>query len=139
MDRQQLARMIDHTILKAEATEADIRQVVAEAVEHRFASVCVNPRWAELVARLLEEAGAADEMQTDRPVATCACVGFPLGANRTTVKALEASSCVKDGRRRSTWSSPSPRCWRTILTTPTTMSTKWCARPARCRGIPSSR
>lgn len=92
-----LARVIDHTILKAEATEAQVRQMVAEAVEYRFASVCVNPRHALLVARLLEEAQVADETQTDRPVLTCACVGFPLGANTTLTKTIEAGSCVKDG------------------------------------------
>jgi len=97
MDRQQIARMIDHTILKAEATEADVRKIVAEAIEHRFASVCINPRWVDLVSRLLEEARVADATQTDRPVATCACVGFPLGANKSTLKAIEASSCAKDG------------------------------------------
>ena len=46
----ELARVIDHTLLKAEATEGEIRKVVAEAVAHRFASVCVNGRWAGLVS-----------------------------------------------------------------------------------------
>lgn len=91
----QLARMIDHTILKAEATEGDVRKVVAEAIAHRFASVCVNPRWANLVSDLIHAAKADDP--ADRPVATCAVVGFPLGANRTITKAIEAASCVKDG------------------------------------------
>jgi deoxyribose-phosphate aldolase len=90
-----LARKIDHTILKAEATEAEVRKVVAEALEHRFASVCINPRWLPLVRGLLAEA------QPDVPLAdavlACACVGFPLGANRTMIKAIEASSCAKDG------------------------------------------
>jgi deoxyribose-phosphate aldolase len=93
---QQVARLIDHTILKAEATETDIRKIVAEAVEHRFASVCVNPRWASLVSRLLHEAGV-EEGKTEKFVRTCACVGFPLGANRSSTKAIEAASCVKDG------------------------------------------
>jgi deoxyribose-phosphate aldolase len=97
MNARQLARTIDHTILKAEATEAQVRQVVAEAIEHRFAGVCVNPRYVKLVARLIEDARLADETQTDAPVLTCACVGFPLGANATLTKAIEASSCVKDG------------------------------------------
>ena len=91
----ELARMIDHTILKAEATEAEVRKIVAEAAAHRFASVCVNPRWASLVSELLHAAKVDDP--ADRPVATCACVGFPLGANRTSTKAIEAASCVKDG------------------------------------------
>ena len=97
MDRHQLARMIDHTILKAEATEAEVRKIVEEAIEHRFASVCVNGRWVNLVSDLLHQAGVGDPSKTDKPVLTCAVVGFPLGANRSTIKAIEASSCVKDG------------------------------------------
>src|ERR1041385_5724687 len=68
------ARFIDHTLLKPEATEGDIRQLVREAVEHRFAGVCVNGRWVNLVSELLHEA-KADE--GEYPVATCAVVGFP--------------------------------------------------------------
>ena len=97
MDSRKLARMIDHTILKAEATEAEVRKVVAEAVEHRFASVCVNGRWVGLVSDLLQQAGVGDPGKTDEPVLTCAVVGFPLGANRSTIKAIEAGSCVKEG------------------------------------------
>jgi deoxyribose-phosphate aldolase len=97
MDRNQLARMIDHTILKAEATEAEVRKIVEEAIEHRFASVCVNGRWVNFVSDLLHQAGVGDASKTDKPVLTCAVVGFPLGANRSTIKAIEASSCVKDG------------------------------------------
>ncbi len=103
MNRTQLARMIDHTILKAEATEAEVRKVVAEAIEHRFASVCVNGRWVGLVSELLNEAGVGDPGKTDRAVLTCAVVGFPLGANKSTIKAIEASSCVKEARRKLTW------------------------------------
>jgi deoxyribose-phosphate aldolase len=89
--------MIDHTILKAEATEAEVRKVVEEAVANRFASVCVNGRWVSFVSDLLHQAGVGDPGKTDMPVLTCAVVGFPLGANRSTIKAIEASSCVKDG------------------------------------------
>jgi deoxyribose-phosphate aldolase len=92
-----LARRIDHTILKAEATEAEVRKIVQEALEHRFASVCVNGRWVDLVSDLLEQAGIGDPQKSDNPVLTCAVVGFPLGAMRSTIKAIEASSCVKDG------------------------------------------
>ncbi len=91
MNRAQLARMIDHTILKAEASEAEVRKIAAEALTHRFASVCVNGRWVKLVKELLAES------TDDRPVLTCAVVGFPLGASRSTIKAIEASTCVKDG------------------------------------------
>ena len=54
---QDLARPIDHTILKAEATEGEVRRVVEEAVRFRFASVCVNGRWVRRVAEMLAEAG----------------------------------------------------------------------------------
>ena len=97
MDRAQLAGMIDHTILKAEATEAEVRKVVQEAIEHRFASVCVNGRWVNLVSDLLHQAGVGDPEKTERAVKTCAVVGFPLGAMRSTMKGMEATSCVKDG------------------------------------------
>lgn len=93
---QQVARHIDHTILKAEATEAEVRKVVAEAVQHRFASVCVNGRWANLVSDLLAQAGVGD-LRQENAVATCVCVGFPLGAGKSTAKAIEASMAVKDG------------------------------------------
>jgi deoxyribose-phosphate aldolase len=92
-----LARIIDHTILKAEASEAEVRKVVEEAITHRFASVCVNGRWVNLVSDLLHQANVGDPSKTDQPVLTCAVVGFPLGANKSTIKAIEASSCVKDG------------------------------------------
>jgi deoxyribose-phosphate aldolase len=112
MDRQHLARMIDHTILKAEATEAEVRKVVAEAIEQRFASVCVNGRWVSLVSDLLHEAGVGDPSKTDRPVLTCAVVGFPLGANRSTIKAIEASSCVKDGAQEIDMVISLPDVWK---------------------------
>jgi deoxyribose-phosphate aldolase len=93
---QDLARAIDHTILKAEASEAEVRKIVAEAVEHRFASVCVNSRWVKLVAELLHGAGADEG---ERAVKTCAVVGFPLGAMKSSVKVMEAIAAVKDGAR----------------------------------------
>ncbi len=96
MDRLALARTIDHTILKPEATEQQVRRIVDEAVRFRFASVCVNPRWVHLVSELLHAAGA-DDPASKSPVACCGCIGFPLGANLTTIKAIEASSAVKDG------------------------------------------
>ncbi|MCL2640768.1 MAG: deoxyribose-phosphate aldolase, partial [Phycisphaerales bacterium] len=97
MNRTTLARMIDHTILKADATEAEVRRVVQDAIDHRFASVCVNGRWAKLVSDLLHQAGANDPKKTDAPVLTCVVVGFPLGANRSDIKALEAAAAAKDG------------------------------------------
>jgi deoxyribose-phosphate aldolase len=89
-----LARFIDHTLLKAEATEGEIRRVVEEAIKYRFAGVCVNGRWVRLVAELLRAAGAD---RGERAVATAAVVGFPLGAGKSSVKAMEAVAAVKDG------------------------------------------
>src|SRR5579884_3859941 len=97
MPAAQLARMIDHTLLKPEASEAEIRRIVQEAIEHRFVSVCVNGRWASLVSDLLAVAGVNDPEKADEPVRTCVVVGFPLGANRSVLKAIEASTAVKDG------------------------------------------
>jgi deoxyribose-phosphate aldolase len=84
---EQLAAMIDHTLLKPEATAAQIEQVCAEAVEYGFASVCVNTAYMPLVARLL--AGTT--------VKPCATVGFPLGAMYPEVKAREAEVAISKG------------------------------------------
>lgn len=84
-----LASLLDHTLLRAEATAVQVDAIVAEAIEHGFASVCVNPRYVARVRERLDAAGAA--------VRTCAVVGFPLGANSATVKGIEAVSCLKAG------------------------------------------
>jgi deoxyribose-phosphate aldolase len=84
-----LAARIDHTILKAEALRPEVHQVVAEATEHGFASVCVNGCFVADVATALRGG----------PVKVCGVAGFPLGAMKTAVKAIEASSLVKDGAR----------------------------------------
>lgn len=84
-----LAATIDHTLLRPDATRAEIEKLCAEAKEHRFASVCVNPYWIGLVAKLLEGTG----------VAPCCVVGFPLGALPAAVKAAEAKACVALGAR----------------------------------------
>ena len=67
----RLARMIDHTLLKAEITEDQIRELCREAAAYCFASVCINPTWVELSARLLRRSG----------VKVCTVIGFPLGAD----------------------------------------------------------
>ncbi len=85
--REELARYIDHTLLKPEATPADVERVAREAITHGFRSVCVNSSYVELVARILATS----------PVATCAVVGFPLGACLTPVKAEEAALAVEKG------------------------------------------
>jgi len=86
-NKSELAGMIDHTLLKPEATEEQIVQLCAEAKEHHFASVCVNPVWAALCA---QELHGSDVM-------VCSVVGFPLGANTTRMKSQEAAGAVADG------------------------------------------
>lgn len=82
-----LARLIDHTVLKPETSEADIRTLCAEAREHCFASVCVSPAWVPL---------AAEELQGASSV-VCTVVGFPHGAQRTPVKVFETEVAIRDG------------------------------------------
>jgi deoxyribose-phosphate aldolase len=82
-----IAALIDHTLLKPEATGADIRKVCAEAREYGFAAVCVNPYWVRLVAG--ELAGSR--------VKVCAVVGFPLGANSTEIKVAETAGVIRAG------------------------------------------
>jgi deoxyribose-phosphate aldolase len=84
-----VAGLIDHTLLKPEATRADIERLCGEAVEFRFATVCVNPTWVALTARLLR----------DSPVAVCSVVGFPLGATTSDVKHYEMRRAIFDGAR----------------------------------------
>lgn len=84
-----LAAMIDHTLLKPQATEDQFRQLCAEAMEFGFATVCVNPAWVPLCASLL--AGS--------PVKVCTVIGFPLGATLTDVKVFESRQCVALGAR----------------------------------------
>lgn len=83
----ELVSYIDHTLLKPEATESQIRALCAEARQWRFASVCVNPRWA---------ATAAEELRGSR-VKVCTVIGFPLGASVSAVKEFEARRAVADG------------------------------------------
>ena len=82
-----LARMIDHTALKPETTEEEVRQLCAEARQYCFASVCVNPCYVGLAAEELR--GTA--------VAVCTVIGFPLGATLSGVKAAEAEQTIREG------------------------------------------
>jgi deoxyribose-phosphate aldolase len=82
-----IARLIDHTILKPEATRAEVSKVCAEARQYEFASVCVNPFWVPLVAGELKGS----------PVKVCTVVGFPLGATSTEAKAAEAELTIGAG------------------------------------------
>jgi deoxyribose-phosphate aldolase len=82
-----VASMIDHTLLKPDATRTDIETLCREAAQYAFASVCVNPTWVALCARLL--AGT--------PVKVCSVVGFPLGATTADVKHYETRRAIFDG------------------------------------------
>lgn len=82
-----IAAFIDHTLLKPEASEAEILKVCAEAAEYQFKSVCVNPIWVKTVKNALRGSG----------VLTCSVIGFPLGATPTDVKVFEARGAVLDG------------------------------------------
>lgn len=83
------AGLIDHTLLKPEATEDDIIKLCDEAARFGFASVCVNPSWVKKAAELLN--------RTSVPV--CTVIGFPLGAAVSDVKAFEARRAIFDGAR----------------------------------------
>lgn len=87
MDTKKLAGMIDHTLLKADATPEAVRRLCAEARQWRFASVCVNGSYVELAARELAGSG----------VKVCTVVGFPLGAASSAAKAAEARDAVERG------------------------------------------
>lgn len=87
MKKNEIAAMIDHTLLKAFATPAQIEQLCKEAAEYHFASVCVNPAYVALAARLLKGTG----------VKVCTVIGFPLGANTSAVKAFEARDAIANG------------------------------------------
>lgn len=80
-------KLIDHTLLKATATTADIEKLCEEAVKYGFKSVCVNPCF---VAK-------AKEFVKDSDVLVCTVIGFPLGANATSVKVFETRKAVEDG------------------------------------------
>ena len=82
-----LARYLDHTLLKPEATPAQIAQLCAEARDHGFAAVCINPVNVAQAAQLLR----------DTPVAVCTVIGFPLGATLPEVKAYEAQQALDQG------------------------------------------
>jgi deoxyribose-phosphate aldolase len=84
-----LARYIDHTLLKANSTEEQIRNLCAEARDYNFRSVCINPTWVKLAAELLRGS----------EVLTCTVVGFPLGANEPAIKAMEARRAIRNGAR----------------------------------------
>lgn len=87
MPAAQIARYIDHTLLKPEATPADIAKLCNEAREYRFAAVCVNPTFVKQCAQALQGSG----------VAIASVVGFPLGANTTESKVSETRQAISEG------------------------------------------
>jgi deoxyribose-phosphate aldolase len=87
MTPTELARRIDHTILKPEASAPEVHKVVTEAMRYQFASVCVAPAWVAKVAAMLKGSG----------VPCCTVIGFPHGTAKPTVKAIESTSAIKEG------------------------------------------
>jgi deoxyribose-phosphate aldolase len=83
----EIAKTIDHTLLKPDATEDMIKQLCFEAKENQFATVCVNPSFVQL---------AANEL-VNSSVGVCTVIGFPLGASQTSVKAFETIEAIKSG------------------------------------------
>lgn len=89
MAPQNIASLIDHTLLKPEATSAQIRKLCEEALHYKFATVCVNPCYVALAA----------EMVRGSPVKVCTVSGFPLGASTTDAKIFEAQEAISHGAR----------------------------------------
>jgi len=83
----KLASFIDHTLLKPEATRAEIDKLLEEAIEHEFAAVCVNPYWVTYCRDQVKETN----------VQVCTVIGFPLGATTTETKVFEAKQAVANG------------------------------------------
>ena len=83
----ELARYIDHTLLKTDAQRADVAKLIEEAKTYHFASVCVSPIWVSYVSDALRGSG----------VKTCTVIGFPQGATPSAVKAFETEQAVADG------------------------------------------
>lgn len=87
MEKNELARMIDHTLLKPDACEDGVRKLCQEALEYKFASVCINPGYVQLCADLLKGS----------EVKVCTVIGFPLGATTSDTKAFETRDAIAKG------------------------------------------
>lgn len=83
----QIAKMIDHTLLKADATKEQVKTLCEEAKQYNFASVCVNPTWVQYASELL----AGTEVEV------CTVIGFPLGATTSATKAFETANAIENG------------------------------------------
>jgi deoxyribose-phosphate aldolase len=88
-NKEKLASMIDHTLLKPEATDNEVIKICEEAKRFSFASVCINPSFVKICKKELENS----------PVKVCTVIGFPLGANSTEVKKIEAMQALQDGAK----------------------------------------
>lgn len=87
LTKREMARFIDHTLLKPAATKDDIHHLCQEAMSFNFYSVCVNPVYVSLASKILQGSD----------VKVCCVVGFPLGTNTSEVKAFEAKKAIKEG------------------------------------------
>jgi deoxyribose-phosphate aldolase len=87
MTKEELAKRIDHAILKPETLAPEVHRAATEALQNGFASICVAPVWVARVSTMVREGGL--------PV--CAVIGFPHGTHKSTLKAIEATSTIKDG------------------------------------------
>jgi deoxyribose-phosphate aldolase len=85
---KELAKLIDHTLLKADATEAEVNKLIEEAKTNLFASVCINPVWVKT---------AAEQLKDTPEVKVCTVIGFPLGATTSEVKAFETVNAIENG------------------------------------------
>ncbi|EKN71105.1 deoxyribose-phosphate aldolase [Schinkia azotoformans] len=85
---KNLAGLIDHTLLKANATKAEVMKLLEEAKQYQFASVCINPTWVET---------AAEFLHNTPEVKVCTVIGFPLGATTPEVKAFETKNAIENG------------------------------------------
>jgi deoxyribose-phosphate aldolase len=86
---QDIARCIDHTLLRPDATEDDVRKLCEEALQYKFASVCVNPTYISFAASILRGS----------PVEVCSVVGFPFGTHSPEIKAMETRQAIRNGAK----------------------------------------
>jgi len=89
LSNKSIARMIDHTLLKADTTPDEIKKLCNEALEYEFASVCINPCYVSLCSSMLKNS----------KVKVCSVIGFPLGATSTEAKRAEAEQAIADGAK----------------------------------------
>lgn len=82
-----IARIIDHTLLRADATQEEIDKLIDEAKQYQFASVCVNPSWVAYCSERL----------ADTEIKVCTVIGFPLGVTTTAIKSLETEDAIDNG------------------------------------------